>query len=517
MAQASAALAAGSHDVDVHLPSVEEPRASAQGRVAGNTVARAAGEAVAKLGSLAFYVVMARELGHADYGAFVFALALTGTLLIASGFGTDELIARQVARDHSRAGPDLADVALLKGAMSAILLAVAVGIVVVGGYPAETQIATVIVGLGAAAEVMAKSWHAVFQGRERLELVSACLILQRLLTASVGIALLLSGAGLVAAAFAYLGGALVALAAAELALRRHTPAARPPPRWAGAQRLLRDGLPIGVAGLLFILILKTDVLLLSFLDSNAAVGLYAAAFRLIEGTQFLAWSFDAAMLPWLARTRGPSLVRGYGLGLKLEAGLLLPIALVVACFAGPIVRLLYGDGYAGSITPLTLLAPTIVLYGLQSLSATLLIARDAPGVFARVAAVVAVQNVVCNAVAIPLAGPSGAAAVALSSSVLLTVLNVRQARRRAGGLQTARAFAGPLAAAAVFLPVAMLVPGPPVTAAVAALIAYAAVLLGVELGRHRDDVAVYLDALPAALRVRISAAASRFRRGQAPA
>ena len=36
---------------------------SAQGRVATNTIARAAGEAVAKTASLAFYVVLARELG----------------------------------------------------------------------------------------------------------------------------------------------------------------------------------------------------------------------------------------------------------------------------------------------------------------------------------------------------------------------------------------------------------------------------------------------------------------------
>ena len=87
---------------------------SAQGRVATNTIARAAGEAVAKVGSLAFYVVLARELGSEDYGSFVFALALTGTLLIGAGFGTDELIAREVARDRARAGRYLSDVAGLK-------------------------------------------------------------------------------------------------------------------------------------------------------------------------------------------------------------------------------------------------------------------------------------------------------------------------------------------------------------------------------------------------------------------
>src|SRR3954453_17226240 len=117
---------------------------SAPGRVATNTVARAAGEAVAKVASLAFYIVMARELGVHGYGAYVFALALTGTLLIGSGFGTDELVARQVARDPPPAGSFLANVAGLKAVTSVGLLAIALAVVFVGGYAAEERLAVLV-------------------------------------------------------------------------------------------------------------------------------------------------------------------------------------------------------------------------------------------------------------------------------------------------------------------------------------------------------------------------------------
>ena len=103
------------------------------------------------------------------------------------------------------------------------------------------------------------------------------------------------------------------------------------------------------------LLLKVDVLLLSFLTNNAEVGLYAAAYRLVEGTQFVAWAFNAAMLPWLARTTGATLARGYMLGLKLLGALLLPVGRSLACFADAIVDLLYGDEFAGAATPLALL------------------------------------------------------------------------------------------------------------------------------------------------------------------
>src|SRR3954452_20456162 len=95
---------------------------SAPGRVATNTIARAAGEAVAKAASLAFYIVMARELGTHGYGSYVFALALTGTVLIGSRIGSQEPSARQVARERERAGYYLANVTGLKAVTSVGLL-----------------------------------------------------------------------------------------------------------------------------------------------------------------------------------------------------------------------------------------------------------------------------------------------------------------------------------------------------------------------------------------------------------
>ena len=70
--------------------------------VAHNAVARAVGEIIAKLASVAFFVAVARELGEESFGDFMFALSFTTVLLLAAGFGTEELVAREVARDRSR-------------------------------------------------------------------------------------------------------------------------------------------------------------------------------------------------------------------------------------------------------------------------------------------------------------------------------------------------------------------------------------------------------------------------------
>ena len=133
--------------------------------------------------------------------------------------------------------------------------------------------------------------------------------------------------------------------------------------------------------------MRLDVTLLSFIAGEEEVGLYAAAYRLVESTQFVAWAMSAAMMPWLARTAAGGLTRGYELGLKAMNGVLLPISLVFMLFASGLIDLLYGSAFEPAVLPLQLLGLTSALYGMQSFASTTLIARDSPKTFGKLVAV----------------------------------------------------------------------------------------------------------------------------------
>jgi O-antigen/teichoic acid export membrane protein len=475
-------------------------------RIARNALARLSGEIVAKAASLVFFVTMARELGREGFGAFMFALGLTGALVVCAGFGTDELTAREVARDRSRAGRFVADVISLKTVTATTLLLGAVLVVSLGDFSPDTLPAVALVGAGVAIEALSRTWYATFQAHERLDLVSLSVIAQRTATAVVGVVLLKLGAGVVVAAIVFLAGAFLGLATAMFSARRlGVHADRPDRRRWGA--LLRAGLPIGIAGLLFVLLLRLDVTLLSFLSGEAEVGIYAAAYRLVEATQFLSWAISAAMLPWLARTQrvpsGVGLARGYELGLKATNGVLLPIGLVFVLFARPLIDVLYGDTFRDAVLPLQLLGLTSALYGIQNFAATTFVARDSPGVFARVVAIVVVLNLAFNLYAIPRYGADGAAATALASGVVLAVLSLALARGHLGHVRYLRVFLGPaVGAVAMILGVEVL--GDSLVALPLACLLYAIALAAVELSAWRDDVRLYLEVLPARFRERLA-------------
>ena len=112
-----------------------KPPERASASIARNALVRTAGELLAKAASVVFFVLIARELGEAAFGDFSFALALTSTLLLAAGLGTEELTTREISRDRSTVHVYMTNVVIIKVILSALLIVVAVGIVALGSYP----------------------------------------------------------------------------------------------------------------------------------------------------------------------------------------------------------------------------------------------------------------------------------------------------------------------------------------------------------------------------------------------
>lgn len=462
-------------------------------RIARNAALRASGEVIAKLASLAFFVVMARELGDSGFGDFMFALSLNTVLVLASGFGTEDLVAREVARDHGRVHSYLANVATVKAALSVVLLLLAALIVNLGDWPADARAAVYIVGVGVALENLGRTWHSVFTAYERLEMISISLVVQRVLTASVGIAVLLSGGGVIAVSVVFTAGALVGLVVATQVLRRFVVA----PRWEFDRSrwlpLLKAGAPIGLAALLFATLLRLDATLLGLLtggEDNSEVGIYGAAFRLAEATLFITWAFSASTLPWLSRQkRDADVARGYELGVKAITSVLTPIGLGFVLLASPLIDLLYGADYREAVLPLQLLGVMTALLGLNGLASTVLISRDRPRDFGRIVAFVAVENIVLNLILIPEYGADATAFNAALSAVLLAVLSVALVQRRFGRINLVRAFGAPVAGGAAMAAVVIPAGLPLVPAAAAGLASYAAGLLAFERLAFPDDLA----------------------------
>ena len=128
--------------------------------------------------------------------------------------------------------------------------------------------------------------------------------------------------------------------------------------------ILKLAAPIGVGAIFSMLLMRLDVILLQHMRSNAEVGYYSAAFRLIDLAVFFAvtivtpfitiLSKDIASDNTLALTRARQFTLVTGL-------LVLPIALTVPVLASPLVELVWGSTFAPAAEPLRILMVNFVI------------------------------------------------------------------------------------------------------------------------------------------------------------
>lgn len=460
-------------------------------RIIRNVAVRAVGETISKLASFVFFIAVARYLGTTEFGKFGFALSFTGAALILAALGTDSVLAREVSRDEKRVHEYLGDVVVIRAVMSALFLLGVLAAMLAGGAATKTILVITLIGGGVAVEGLSWAWQAAFQAYERQEFISFALGTQRVLTAVGSIAVLERGGGLVAVCLVFFAGSLIGLALSAWSLRRFVIRLR----WRfDRERLLplmRLGVPIGLASLMFTMLLRADVVILQLFRDSHEVGLYTSAMRLVEATMLVSWFIGAAAMPWLARessSQGPLMGRGFELGVKSTVAVLMPIGVGSAIFAEPIMRTIYGGEYEGAAWPLRFLGVVIVFYGINYFTATTLTAHDRPDLFNRTLPIVVVENLAANLILVPLYGIKGAAVAAASSSVLLAALCLRVASREFGRVSVVRLMAGPAAGALAMSACGLFLPLPLVPAAALAVLAYLAGFFLFELAVFRDEL-----------------------------
>lgn len=468
-------------------------------RIAINTAIRAFGEIVGKIASIVFYIVIARKLGDDLFGDFIFGLSVSTVILSLVGLGTSELITREVSRNRSSLDALYADTMMFKSLFTVVLLILLGAFLTIAGYEVETRIAIMLIGLGVGIELLSQVAYSVFIAYERMSFTATSLVIQRVSTAVLGIVALELGGGLILASAIFAFGSLLGLASATYWLNRRVVA---PSREIKRDRwmvIVKASFPLGLVSFLYTIILKADITLLSLLsggaESNAEVGQYGAAFRLIEATMFIGWSFSAAMMPWLSRgedDEGLSLARGYGLGAKGLIAILFPVGAFYAVLASPLVDALYGPQYHDAIVLVQILAPMAVLFGWNVFVSTVLISRNMPGDFIRPALVVLIQNVAFNLVLIPMLGGEGAAISSVSSGVLLAILTARPLRRAVGKFPIIGTLTAPFVATAAFAGAAYAVGTDQlILPALVGSLAYVAAFLAVEALFFSEDFSIY--------------------------
>ena len=388
-------------------------------------------------------MILARNLGPADYGAFAAVLAAVNLVAPLAGFGIAGFWLKVFGKEGwgglrwVRPSLTFSLVSTL-GATMLIL-----GWAFLGPHnDASTQM-FVTLSFCVAGQAVLEINSARLQLEEQYARLAVWQFTPHALRlASVGVFALYFGSALsataVATAYTLVAVVLVALGAVPLtrmvrgdfALKGH--GERPRGNVAsdsaecGIAKVFREAWPFGLAGAFYFIYFQSDIVLLKYLAGDEEAGLYNVAFLIMAALYlFPSVIYQKYLLPKIHRWANhdlPMLRQVYRKGNRIMAvaGLL---AMLFVMMLGPYaIPLLFGVAFVESAVPMKILSIAIPLRFVATSVGAMLVTRDNMKRKVGYMGTVAVINVMLNLILIPNYGVIGAAAATVTSEAMLLLI-----------------------------------------------------------------------------------------------
>lgn len=368
----------------------------------------------------------ARLLTKDDFGAIAYGLSLGTLLTVFASWGFDTIMTQEGSVDVGRLPKLLGETLVWRSGLAVVF---ATGGVIIGFNRASTPtigLAVAIIVVSCFADTYFDAIRAVATAYRRLGRVSVALVINRVLTAVLGIALLVAGLGVVAFAAAYFVGSVAALLFGWAAVRRLGVRAD----FGGIDRnvlwsLFKRSSPLAVSMVISNALFRMDTVIVQAKLGDVAVANYAVAYKLFETGLFVSWSINKAVFPEMCASRDdPAKVRHMAeRTIGLLTAMYAPVAAILLVRGGDLIALLFGSQYVDTSTrALQLLALSPLMFGLSYVSGSVLIAFEKPMPTVWASLVALGYNVVGNLVLVPVHGINAAAAMNTSSYAIEAAL-----------------------------------------------------------------------------------------------
>lgn len=375
-----------------------------------------------------YYIFLARLVGPADVGKFVFAMSFTTMFTIFVDLGLSQVLTREIARERDKAQKYLANVLSVKIILA--LLATALVIIVINllNYPLLTKQMVYLATIVMVVDSFQLVFYAVFRGFQNLKYESIGMSTGQILIFVTGLIGLKLGAPLHILVIAVLTGSLfqffwsLFLIGKKLKIKIGFSLEKSVLKY-----LLAIAAPFALYGVFVKIYSYLDAVLLSKLAGDAYVGWYGIAYKATFALQFLPAAFAAAIFPAMSAhfvADKEKLARVFERSMFYLMIIALPISVGLATLADKIIPQLYGQSFIGSVLPLQILISGLLFIFLNYPVGNLLNACNKQKTNTMVMGITTVISVILNIILIPRYQAVGAAITSLASGALLFFLGL---------------------------------------------------------------------------------------------
>lgn len=403
-------------------------------RIVNNTVISLIGQAITWTSTLSLTVAYGRFLGDIQFGELYLAINFVGLVGFPLESSFNSQLTRDVARQPDKALRYLTNTLLLKALFWFVLYSIIMLLCWLLGYNPEERVLVAVCGITLLCSSTVSTFAVLHCAYERTMFPVIGSILEKGLSALVGVFLLKQGASVEVMALVLLGGSITSLIWQAFWFFRLV----------GVhfifdmdliRKLLRTCVPFLIYGALGVIYYRIDTFLLSFMATTEVIGWYGAGYRLFDTMVFLpSIVIGSIMSPVFSRLSTTS-EKTLKLAIEKSTNFLLflgiPIATGLIVAAPNIIAFLYHrPEFSHTIPVLQYLAPGLVCLYINSVATCILTSTNQEKKIPILAAVALVFNLGLNLFLIPRYQQVGAAAVTSLTEFLLLCVSLVLVPRR---------------------------------------------------------------------------------------
>jgi O-antigen/teichoic acid export membrane protein len=396
------------------------------GKIGRNTMSLLSARIFEYLALFIFSLYYIPKLGPSEFGIMKYATSLNGLFFILADFGISMMIIRDIARLSDKERPGIVGLSLfLKFFLSIISIILILLVAILIHKDPHVRYVVCIFGLTTIMNSFVYFFCGVFQGYEKMHLVTVVRVFCTFIICVAGFIVLFFGGDLTGLAICYLIGNFSAFLIAFFLCRKKCC------KWnfifdqKKISDLLIKAFPFGLFTLFGTLYLQIDSIMLFHIRGSGATGIYGAATRIIIAVCFFTEAFMGTLYPILSRYYTGDRVKlqkTYERAFWFLYITGIPATLGLYILAKPLNLFLFRSGYDESGQILAFLSILVLLRFLGNVPATLMTAINKQ--FARMWLVLCatILNITLNSILIPKYSYFGAAYATVIVNALIMIV-----------------------------------------------------------------------------------------------
>jgi O-antigen/teichoic acid export membrane protein len=350
-------------------------------------------------------IYAARLLGTEGYGIFSYAMSIAAIFAVASDMGLTSILTREISKDGEKTRPYFATALVIKILMLALVILLIIGVgPFLSRFPDSTTLLPII-ALSLVFESLRSFLYAIPRAENRMQTEAGISVLNELFCTALIVGMFLHNPTPESLAFSFMIGNAIGFIIAGISTRRYLWSVFSQFQKKLFKPLIAYTLPFAVLGVFGILMTNIDALIIGYYDTEHALGLFGAAQRSIGVLYILPNFLSGSLFPLLSKFHAEDKSRTVSsmisVAVATSISFALPIIFGGIVIAGPLISVIFGSEYAGSVLAFQILLITLLFVFPGTMLADVLLIENRQRVFLLTSIIGAALNVGLDILLIP--------------------------------------------------------------------------------------------------------------------